>query len=404
MTPEQDESQLRVLHVNAGNMYGGIERALTTFAQYRSSDPALVQEFALCFEGRQADELREAGVDVHLLGKARFSRPWTVAAARHRLSRLLKSRRFDVVLTHGGWCQALAGPVARRLGLRLANYVHGPFGSRPWFYRIVSDVSPDGYIANSEYTVNQIRAATRKPVHLVRPPIQSRLPLDDRKTRASIRGELGVSEFEKVILLAGRLEPLKGHLVLIKAAGLLPTELPWRIWIAGGPQSAEQKKYLNELQNEVRRLELASRVLFLGERTDVPRLMSAADVYCQPNTAPESFGLTFVEALQAGLPVVTSDIGGAREILTPGLGFLTTVGDAHGVAKALTKLLVSSSSKEEIEARRARVEWLTSPERQLQRLHRALLANDDHGGTKGFDQESTGETTAEGAPSRAVVA
>jgi glycosyltransferase involved in cell wall biosynthesis len=403
MTPEQDESQLRVLHVNAGNMYGGIERALTTFAPYRSSDPGLVQEFALCFEGRQADELREAGVDVHLLGNVRFSRPWTVAAARRQLFGLLKSRQFDVVLTHGGWCQSLVGPVARRVGVRLVNYVHGPFGSRPWFHRLLSNVPPYCYIANSEYTANQIRAATRKPVYLVRPPIQSRLPLDDQKTRASIRRELGVSEFNKVILLAGRLEPLKGHLVLNKAAGLLPMELPWTIWIAGGPQSAEQKQYLNDLQNEVRRLELASRILFLGERSDVPQLMLAADVYCQPNTAPESFGLTFVEALQAGLPVVTSDIGGAREILTPGLGFLTTVGDAHGVAKALTTLLESSSSKEETEARRARAEWLTSPERQLQRLHRALLANVDHDGTNGFDQEST-VITVEGVPSRAVVA
>ena len=404
MTIPRSESQLRVLHVNAGNMYGGIERALTTFAQYRCSNPGLVQEFAICFEGRQADELREAGVDSHLLGKVRFSRPWTVSAARARFLGLLKSRSFDVVLTHAGWCQSLVGQVARRAGVRLVNYVHGPFGSRSWFHRLVSNVPPDCYIANSEYTARQIRAAVRTPVYLVHPPVQNRLPLDEQETRASIRRELGASESDKVILHVGRLESLKGHSVLIKAAKLLPQDRPWRVWIAGGPQSAEQEKYLNDLRNEVRRLELARRILFLGERNDVPRLMSSADVYCQPNTAPESFGLSIVEALQAGLPVVTSDIGGAREILSPGIGFFTTAGDVHGVAKSLTKLLETSPSKQEIQARQARAEWLTSPERQLQRLHSALLADADHVGTKGLDRESTAVTVQEGTPGRAVVA
>jgi glycosyltransferase involved in cell wall biosynthesis len=400
----RDKSLFRVLHVNAGNMYGGIERALTTFAQCSSSHHRLVQEFALCFEGRQADELREAGVDVHLLGNVRFSRPWTVSAARARFLGLLKSRSFDVVLTHGGWCQSLVGQVARRLGVRLVNYVHGPFGTRPWYHRFIADVRPDCYIANSEYTASQIRAAVRTPVYLVHPPTQNRLPLDQQETRTSIRRELGASDIDKVVLLVGRLEPLKGHSVLIKAAGLLPRELPWKVWIAGGPQSQGQEKYLNELRNEVRRLKLAHRILFLGERSDVPQLMAAADVYCQPNITPESFGMTFVEALQAGLPVVTSDIGGAREILTPGFGFLTTVNDAQAVATTLTNLLETSSSNEEIEARRARAEWLTSPERQLQRLYSALLADADHVGTKGFDQESTVETAMEGSPNRAVVA
>jgi glycosyltransferase involved in cell wall biosynthesis len=227
--------------------------------------------------------------------------------------------------------------------------------------------------------------------------------VDDQQTIASIRREAGVSEFDKVILLAGRLDALKGHFVLIKAARLLPTETPWRVWIAGGPQTAEQEKYFNDLQHEVRRIGLAQRIRFLGERSDVPRLMSAADIYCQPNTASESFGLTFVEALQAGLPVVTSDIGGAREILSSGLGCLTTVGDADGVAKALAKLLATTSSSEEIEARQARAEWLTSPVSQLQRLHRAL-ADADHGETKRVDQESIMKTAVEESPKRAVVA
>ena len=60
---------------------------------------------------------------------------------------------------------------------------------------------------------------------------------------------------------------------------------------------------------------VADRVRFLGQRSDVPRLMAAADVFCQPNAGPEPFGVVFVEALYAGLPVVTSAFGGAVEVV-----------------------------------------------------------------------------------------
>ena len=52
----------------------------------------------------------------------------------------------------------------------------------------------------------------------------------------------------------------------------------------------------------------------------MPALLAAADLFCQPNTAPEPFGLSLVEALQAGLPVVTSGIGGACEIVDASCG------------------------------------------------------------------------------------
>jgi glycosyltransferase involved in cell wall biosynthesis len=51
-------------------------------------------------------------------------------------------------------------------------------------------------------------------------------------------------------------------------------------------------------------------------RSDVARLLAAADIHCQPNIGPEPFGITFIEALYAGLPLVTTSIGGAIEMST----------------------------------------------------------------------------------------
>src|SRR5215470_10318154 len=98
----------RVLHVNAGNLYGGIETLLVTLARQRDFCAGVAPEFAVCFEGRLSEELRAAGVPVHLLGPARVSRPWTVWRVRRRLREVLAASRSDVVVSHGCWPHAVA--------------------------------------------------------------------------------------------------------------------------------------------------------------------------------------------------------------------------------------------------------------------------------------------------------
>jgi glycosyltransferase involved in cell wall biosynthesis len=80
-------------------------------------------------------------------------------------------------------------------------------------------------------------------------------------------------------------------------------------------------------------------VRLLGERADVPRLMAAADIYCQPNTAPEPFGIAFVEALASGVPVVTTATGGALEIVDERCGILVRDASPVLVAEALQRLI-----------------------------------------------------------------
>jgi glycosyltransferase involved in cell wall biosynthesis len=71
----------------------------------------------------------------------------------------------------------------------------------------------------------------------------------------------------------------------------------------------------------------------------MPAVLAASDVYCQPNLEPEPFGLSLVEAMYAGLPVVTTAAGGALEIVDETCGELPTAGDAAGVAEALRRLI-----------------------------------------------------------------
>ncbi len=71
----------------------------------------------------------------------------------------------------------------------------------------------------------------------------------------------------------------------------------WVVWIVGGAQRPQEQRHLNSLKKAAATLGIADRVMFLGQRPDLPRIPAAADIHCQPNTGPDSFATTFVEAL-----------------------------------------------------------------------------------------------------------
>ena len=156
--------------------------------------------------------------------------------------------------------------------------------------------------------------------------------------------------------------------------GRAPCKSPWIAWLAGGPQRPLERAYYEELQRRVRELGIDDRVRFLGQRRDVPELMVSADMFCQPNTGPEPFGVVFIEALLAGLPVVTSDIGGARESINASCGVLTKPNDPASVARAIGALLANPSERQRLgKSGPDRARSLCDPARQLQATGSAIF-------------------------------
>src|SRR5687767_4850601 len=96
-------SHLTVLHLSAGNLYGGVERIVATCAAERGSLPELQPRFATFFEGRLYGELEASGVACERLGEVRVSRPLSVVRARRQLGRLLTADRPNAVITHSPW-------------------------------------------------------------------------------------------------------------------------------------------------------------------------------------------------------------------------------------------------------------------------------------------------------------
>lgn len=365
---------MKVLHLTAGNLFGGIETYLLTLARQRSVCPAMEPHFAVCFAGRLQEELAACGVPVHELGPVRLRRPWTVWRARRRLLQLLDQQQFASVVCHGSWPHVVFAPAVRRAGRRLVYAVHAAYQPRDWLNRWAARTPPDVVIANSQFT-----AATYATAHATTCVATVYLPvaapqIDAVATRASLRAALNTAPETVVVLLVGRMEPLKGHAVLLDALRRLGEQPDWAAWIVGGVQRPQEQSYYRQLVAQAEQPPLRGRVRFLGERRDIPALLAAADIYCQPNTQPESFGISFIEALYAGRPVVTTAIGGGAEIVTPECGILCPPGDAAATAEALRRLITDPLLRQTLgQAGPARAMELCDPVRRIRQLAELLL-------------------------------
>jgi glycosyltransferase involved in cell wall biosynthesis len=297
-------------------------------------------EFGLCFEGRLNEELGATGRPVHQLGAVRFSRPWTVYQARRRLRRLIQARRYQVVVCHDCWPYAVFAPTARAAGLPLVFWAHGTPRGTHWLDWIARRIAPDLVLANSHWIQRRLPSLfPSAPSEVLYYPVPDRTPPDRDATRRLVRSALDSAPESVVIVQTSRLEPWKGHEFLLHALGRLAGLPGWECWIAGGAQRPKEVAYLGSLQRLASDLGLASRVRFLGQRSDVPALLAAADIHCQPNLGEEPFGIAFLEALYAGLPVVTSGHGGALEVVHESCGVLVRPGDDAALAEAIGSLI-----------------------------------------------------------------
>jgi glycosyltransferase involved in cell wall biosynthesis len=361
---------MRVLHVYAGNLYGGIEAILRAIARERAAVPEMEPRFALAFDGRLARELRETGVDVDLVGGARLSRPWTVWRARRRLRQVIAEAKPDVCVLHSAWTWAVFAPAVRRTGIPAAFWIHDAVsGDVP--ERIARRTKPALAICLSEYirgTLPRLFPHTRAEV--VYPPVSPPPPVESRE---EVRAELETSPGTVVIVQASRMEPWKGHRLHLQALGLLRDDPRWTCWLAGGAQRPHELRYRDELRALASDLGIAERIRWLGDRADIPRILAAADVLCQPNRVPEPFGVTFVEAMHAHLPVVGVALGGAMEIVTEATGILARPDDAQSIADALRRLIGDPDRRARLgDAGPDRARELCDPPRQLRRLHAVL--------------------------------
>jgi glycosyltransferase involved in cell wall biosynthesis len=365
---------MKVLHVVGGNLFGGVETLMVTLARRRRLQPEMESHFACCYEGRLTAELRALGAPVHMIGGVRISRPWTVWRGRSQLRRLCRREHFDRLICHSSWPLAVFGPAARAEHIPMILWVHGCLSRRSWLDRWALWNPLALTLFNSQYIQGEMSRLFPKVLGTcLYYPVELNTDPGEPGAAAALRRQLNAPPEAVVVLQASRLEGWKGHELHLRALARLPRQVPWRCWMAGGAQRTTEAQYARHLQRLVTELGLADRVFFLGERRDVAALLRAADVYCQPNTGPEPFGIVFIEALAAGRPVVTTALGGPLEIVDDSCGRLVRPADVAALADALQQLLADAALRSSLGAQGpARARALCDPQAQIDSLFQAI--------------------------------
>jgi glycosyltransferase involved in cell wall biosynthesis len=170
---------------------------------------------------------------------------------------------------------------------------------------------------------------------------------------ADFRYRSNLADNDQVLLVAARLEPQKGHSVLVQALKLLRSEFPALRLVALGDGSLR-----GELETQVRALGLEGHVSMPGHCSDIRDWMSAADICVLPSFA-EGLPLFAIECLAAGRPMVATSVDGTPEIVIDGkTGILVPPGNPVALAEGIARLLRDRALAEQLGAAGAR--WVRS--------------------------------------------
>lgn len=156
----------------------------------------------------------------------------------------------------------------------------------------------------------------------------------DPGARAPVRAELGVDEDAVVAVMTGRLVAEKGYPELFRAAARTEN---LHLWCIGSRLASDHADPISA-DIAAARAAMGSRLRLLGYRTDVARLLAAADLFVLPSHR-EGMPRSIIEAMACGLAAIATDIRGAREEVMAGeTGLLVPVGDVDALQAALARL------------------------------------------------------------------
>jgi glycosyltransferase involved in cell wall biosynthesis len=196
--------------------------------------------------------------------------------------------------------------------------------------------------------------------------------MDPHLTREQARIGLGLPDKDAFVYgTVGRLVETKGQDVLIKAFARVYEKYPksWLIITGEGRLESELRALSAELN-------IHGRVLFLGYRTDIPKVLKAYDVFVLPSIA-EGLPGALLEAMATGKPVIASRVGGVPEILNdPNLGIMVSPSSIDDLASAMKRLCGMDEKRRNMigDALRERVLEEFTKEKMISAISREYVA------------------------------
>jgi glycosyltransferase involved in cell wall biosynthesis len=333
--------RLRVLLVIKCLGYGGAERLLVDMVAKGDTQSFEYEvAYVLAAEHALVPDIASAGVPVRCLeGRGNWDLRWMA-----RLRGLILEGEFDVVHFHLPYTASLGRlavatvPSAHRpavvytehsLWNKMAVVIKGLNRAtigRDRALVVVSeaahDALPDG-----------LKDRARVIVHGVDLSRSDALIAQREEVRSDVRAELGVDDDDLLVMTVANLRPEKGYDVLLDSARLaFDRGLPLRFAAVGrGPLD-------DALKERHRQLGLDGRFQFLGQRHDVLRLLTGADIFVLASRQ-EGLPVSLMEATSVGVAIVATSVGGVPQVITDGVdGLIVPPGNPPALVDALERV------------------------------------------------------------------
>ncbi len=343
---------------------GGAERTTVDIAEALSKSGA--QALVATRGGRLVEELETKG-GRFIPFPAHTKNPFLMLVNIFRLVNLIRTLKVDVIHARSRAPAWVALAAARLTGIPFVTTWHGSYSARNAFKELYNSVMARGdrVIANSNWTAERIKSVHPSAAITV-------IPRGTDLTRfnpeafspeecQTMRALWGAKPEEKIILLAARITPWKGHRVMLEAASQLQQQaIPFRIVFAGDAQG--RLEYVEELKAQAAQKGMEDILCFAGHVADIPLAQAASDCIAVPSIEPEAFGRVAVEAQAMGKPVIVTDNGAMAEtVLSPPAveaplrtGWVIPAADSHALASALTEALSLTDAERAALAQRGR--------------------------------------------------
>jgi glycosyltransferase involved in cell wall biosynthesis len=338
------DSRIRVLHVLSSARAGGVETFVLELARHIDRRRFQLDVCIVGPDGPMVEALRATGAAVHVLGDRNQYWHRALSYFIH-----LHSGRFDIVHVNiGGRLPKYLARLARCRSL--ISHVHGAMIDEVEPWRQGNCSAAPRIMRNYIRGAQQLVASSHEIGRMLTtccPAVAGRVAviphgvdldrfrpvsLDSLEVKTS-RRELGLSERDAVVGFVGRLVPQKGLSYLLAAAERLQPRYPnlHFVIVGDGPLRSELTAVTASAG--------AARFHFLGERSDVPRLLALFDLLVVPSEW-EPFGIVNLEAMAAATPVVAFDVDGIPEAIVHGeTGLLVPHRDSRALASAIARLL-----------------------------------------------------------------
>jgi glycosyltransferase involved in cell wall biosynthesis len=331
-----------VLQVIPAFTVGGAEWMAAHLAVHLPADQ--FQRGVVSLHGARGSPIEEYlahhGVPVYYINKRRGFDPTTWL----RLYRLLRTLQPAIVHTHqtvGRYVYPACWAARQKIIVHTVhNIATGEIHSRFWrrfqgwaYRRGVLPVS----IAQ-EVTRTFVQEYGRAPTLEILNAIPTERYAPDPARRTAWRSQHAVPRDALVFTCVAGLRPQKNHRLLLQAFAQAAPQLPDALLLLVGPPDRLDPAYAESLKALAQELGLGQRVRFLGSRADVPDILRASDVFVLSSDY-EGNPLSVLEAMAAGLPVISTAVGGVPELVQHGAtGLLVPAGDACSLAEAIAQL------------------------------------------------------------------